>query len=120
MAPTPSNLRERIIGVDGVPFVTYSRAALDAFEAQRQEIQATTALANLVPEAPLTSSTLANPIPEFAANGQLQSQSSMDMNQGAHAPSVSQQIQSSSSVASSSISAAKITIEQKQDSIEKE
>ncbi|KAF9301998.1 hypothetical protein BGZ74_005992, partial [Mortierella antarctica] len=77
MAPTQSNLRERIIGVDGVPTVTYSRAALDAFEAQRPANQATNALANLVPEIPLTSSTLANPIPEFAANGQLQIQSSM-------------------------------------------
>ncbi|KAG0076939.1 hypothetical protein BGZ93_008456 [Podila epicladia] len=118
MAPTPSNLRERIIGVDGVPTVTYSRAALDAFEAQRPVNQAATTLVNLVPEAPLTSSTLANPIPEFAANGQLQIQSSMDVNQGAHAHSLSQQAQGSSSDASSSSSTAKNTIKPKHDSFE--
>ncbi|KAG0350176.1 hypothetical protein BG005_010278 [Podila minutissima] len=113
MAPTQSNLRERIIGVDGVPTVTYSRAALDAFEAQRPANQATNALANLVPEVPLTSSTLANPIPEFAANGQLQIQSSMAVNQESHAPSTSQQAQGSSST-----SAAKNTIKRKQDSFD--
>ncbi|KAF9319248.1 hypothetical protein BG003_009577 [Podila horticola] len=118
MAPTSSNLRERIIGVAGVPIVTYSPAALDTFEAQRQASQAVTAVTNPVPEAPLATITLANPIPEFAADGQLQIQSSMGVNQGAHAPSTSQQAQGSSSEASSSSSAAKSTIEQKQYQLE--
>ncbi|KAF8987052.1 hypothetical protein BGZ52_006482 [Haplosporangium bisporale] len=113
MAPTPSNLRERIIDVNGVAFTSYSSAAQDTRETVRQANQAAPVLPN--PDSPMTTS-LASPIPIFAANGQLHNPP-IEVNQ-AHVPSTSQQTQDSSSSEASSSTDVNSTIKSKRASFE--
>lgn len=112
MAPTSSNLQERIIGVNGVAITSYSPAAQDTLETVRQVNQAASAFSN--PDPPMTTS-LASPMPVFAANGQLHPP--IEVNQ-AYVASTSQQAQSSSSSQAPSSTGVNSTIKSKQTSFE--